>query len=71
MRGAAIDFGRSEANPVPYGTKVLVAQLTGTAAGSLYFKAINTGCDCALEVTVEDGFVYVTTKGKGVKIVIR
>jgi len=71
VRGAAIDFGRSEANPVPYGTKVRVAQLTGTAAGSLHFKAINTGCDCALDVTVEDGFVYVTTKGNGVKIVIR
>ena len=71
VKGAAIDFGRTEANPVPYGTKVVVAQLTGHAVGTLHFKARNAGCDCALDVTVEDGFVYVTTKGKGVKIVIR
>ena len=71
VRGAAIDFGRTEANPIPYGTKICVAQITGNAVGKLRFKARNAGCDCALDVTVEDGFVYVTTKGKGTKILFR
>ena len=71
VKGAAIDFGRTEANPIPYGTKICVAQITGNAVGTLKFKARNAGCDCALDATVEDGFLYVTTKGKGTKILFR
>ena len=70
-KGAVIDFGRTEGNPVPYGTKMAVAQISGSAVGTLRFKARNAGCDCALDVTVEDGFVYVTTKGNGTKIIFR
>lgn len=71
VKGAAIDFGRTDGDPVPYGMKLLVAQISGNAVGELKFKARNAGCDCALDVSVEDGNVYVTTKGNGTKIVFR
>ena len=71
VKGAAIDFGCTDGDPVPYGKKLLVAQISGNAVGELRLKARNAGCDCALDVSVEDGNVYVTTKGNGTRIVFR
>ena len=72
-KGAAIDFGCTEANPVQLGKTFLVAQIAdGKTAANLRFKALNSGLDnCGLRVTVADGFVYVTTETRGMMFIIR
>jgi len=72
-KGAAIDFGRTEANPVRLGKTFLVAQIAEErTVGNLQFKALNSGLDkCVLRVTVADGNVYVTTGMRGLILVAR
>ena len=71
--GAAIDFGRTVANPVQLGKTFLVAQIAeGKTIGNLRFKALNSGLDhCGLRVTVADGNVYVTTETQGMLLMVR
>jgi len=72
-KGAAIDFGRTEANPVQLGKTFLVAQIADeSAVGNLRFKAVNSGLDnCGVGVTVADGNVYVTTETRGMTLLVR
>ena len=71
-KGAAIDFGCTEANPVQMGKTFLVAQIAeGKTVGNLRFKAVNSGLDnCGVGVTVADGNVYVTTEARGMMLII-
>jgi autotransporter-associated beta strand protein len=72
-KGAAIDFGCTEANPVQVGKTFLVAQIADeSAVGNLRFKAVNSGLDnCGVGVTVADGNVYVTTETRGMTLLVR
>ena len=72
-RGAAIDFGCTEASPVQLGKTFLVAQIAdGKTFANLRFKALNTGRDgCGLRVKVVGGNVYVTTETRGVLLIVR
>jgi len=69
--GATIDFGHDADDPVPYGTKVRVAQLGGSAVGELRFKAVNCCTPCSLDTSVENGFVYVRVKAGGTLVIFK
>ena len=72
-KGAAIDFGCTEANPVQVGKTFLVAQIADEkAADNLRFRALDSGrTNCGLRVTVADGNVYVTTETKGTILIVQ
>ena len=71
VRGAAIDFGRTEDNPIENGKTFPVAQLSGSLVGDVKFRAVNAGYPCGLGVTIADGYVYVTTGTRGITIKVR
>ena len=71
VRGAAIDFGRTKADPIENGKTFPVAQLSGSLVGDVKFRAVNAGYPCGLGVTIADGYVYVTTGTRGITIKVR
>ena len=71
VRGAAIDFGRTKADPIENGKTFPVAQISGSLVGNVKFRAVNAGYPCGLGVTIADGYVYVTTGTRGITIKVR
>lgn len=67
-----VDFGRTDANPIPTKTSFDVLQVTGTTSSTIKFVPVNVGRDCRLVIT-SDGEVI---KGgveslSGMTIIIR
>ena len=68
---ACVDFGCTDGDMVPLGSKHLVLRVTGTVDANAKFKAVNCGQPCSLTASVEDGLVYVHVKSGGTVLLIR
>ena len=68
---ACVDFGCTDGDMVPLGSKHLVLRVTGTVNANAKFKAVNCGQPCRLTTVVEDGLVYVVAKSGGTVLLIR
>ena len=67
-----VDFGRSAENPLTYGLKIPLAEVTGEITVPAKVSAENSGLDpIALSTSVEDGVLYVTLKTGGTLLIFR
>ena len=67
-----VDFGRTEENPLEYGMKIPLAEVTGEITVPAKVSAENSGLDpVVLSKSVEDGVLYVTVKSGGTVLIFR
>ena len=67
-----VDFGRTAADPLTYGMKIPLAEVTGTVTAPTKVSAENSGLDpVALSASVEDGVLYVTLNTGGTLFIFR
>ena len=68
----AVDAGRTAENPLAYGMKIPLAEVTGTVTLPTKIMASNTGLDpVLLSASVEDGVLYATIKAGGTVLIMR
>ena len=67
-----VDFGRTAENPLEYGMKIPLAEVTGELTVPTKVTAANSGLDpVALSASVEDGVLYVSLKTGGTLLIFR
>ena len=67
-----VDFGRTAADPLTYGMKIPLAEVTGELTAPTKVSAENSGLDpVALSASVEDGVLYVTLNTGGTLFIFR
>ena len=67
-----VDFGRTAADPLTYGMKIALAEVTGELTKPTKVSAENSGLDpVALSASVEDGVLYVSLKTGGTVLILR
>ena len=67
-----VDFGRTAEDPLTYGMKIPLAEVTGEITVSAKVLAENSGLDpVALSTSVEDGVLYVTLNTGGTVLILR
>ena len=67
-----VDFGRTAADPLTYGMKIPLAEVTGELTKPTKVTAENSGLDpVALSASVEDGILYVTLNTGGTLLILR
>ena len=67
-----VDFGRTATDPLTYGMKIPLAEVTGTVTAPTKVSAENSGLDpVALSASVEDGVLYVTLNTGGTLFIFR
>ena len=67
-----VDFGRTAADPLTYGMKIPLAEVTGEVTAPTKVLAENSGLDpVALSASVEDGVLYVSLNTGGTLLIFR
>ena len=67
-----VDFGRTAADPLTYGMKIPLAEVTGEVTAPTKVSAENSGLDpVALSASVEDGVLYVSLKTGDTLLIFR
>lgn len=71
-KGATLDFGRTDANPLPRHFRAPIACATGAIAVPARVAATGTGGLCeSMELTVENGVLYASEPKRGLMILVR